>query len=273
MIFNITEDLIPVNHFSRPGIINQKVSGIVIHWTANTDRGADAQRNRDYFANLSLQNLNLPEPTYASAHYVVDDHSIYRAIPEREMAYHVGAPAYNQQTLRLLDTTYPNDCTIGIEWCVNAGNNFDETWDRVGWLTADLCTRYHLDPMVHLIRHYDVTWKDCPHFFTPNVPNGAEGWHLFRQYVKLLMEGQVTTTHVTEKQLESTAPLTVPKTVSPTPKDKYFTDIEGHWAQKDIDHLAELKIIKPGGLFRPNELITRAETAALLSRLLTLLGK
>jgi uncharacterized protein YgiM (DUF1202 family) len=184
MSYSIEERLLHINDYSRPGIKLNKVSGLVIHWTANTSRGADAISNRNYFDTQDQRQ------SYASAHYVVDQDRIIRCIPETEMAYHVGALQYNQNTLNLLNTTYPNDCTIGIEWCVNEGNDFNETWNKVAWLAADICRRYGLDPMTHMIRHYDVTWKDCPHFFTPNAPNGEEGWAKFRASVKALMSGQ-----------------------------------------------------------------------------------
>lgn len=45
-----------------------------------------------------------------------------------------------------------------------------------------------------------------------------------------------------------------------------FSDLQGHWARKEISHLAGSKVIKgyPDGTFRPDRIITRAEFAALL---------
>ncbi len=58
----ITEMLL-TNPTARPGT---KIvpKGLVIHWTANEKKGADAVANRNYF--------NKPT-TEASAHYIVDD--------------------------------------------------------------------------------------------------------------------------------------------------------------------------------------------------------
>ena len=54
--------------------------------------------------------------------------------------------------------------------------------------------------------------------------------------------------------------------------DKSFTDIEGNWAQEDIELLASLGLIssKSATIFDPDSSITRAEFAALLVRALGL---
>jgi hypothetical protein len=48
-----------------------------------------------------------------------------------------------------------------------------------------------------------------------------------------------------------------------------FTDIKGHWAELDIMTAIQLSMVSgyPDGTFRPNEAITRAEAAGMLSRL------
>jgi len=54
-----------------------------------------------------------------------------------------------------------------------------------------------------------------------------------------------------------------------------FKDIQGHWAQADIEHLAQLGLIRGDeqGNFMPDKPITRAEVAVIISRLLKLFGK
>lgn len=48
-----------------------------------------------------------------------------------------------------------------------------------------------------------------------------------------------------------------------------FSDIEGHWAQEDIERAAAAGWIQgSGGLFRPNDKITRAEAITLINRML-----
>lgn len=156
----------------RPGK-KIKPKGLVIHWTANTNPGSDADNNRNYFNNSGVA---------ASAHYVVDDHQVVQCLPEDEMGYHVGAKKYSSKALQGL-SDYPNDCTIGIEICVNEDGNFDETWKNAVALSADICRR-HGWTGYDLWRHYDITGKDCPRFFVDDKTAAAfgfksalSGWH------------------------------------------------------------------------------------------------
>lgn len=54
-----------------------------------------------------------------------------------------------------------------------------------------------------------------------------------------------------------------------------FTDIDGHWAQIHIEKLEAYGIINgfDDGTFRPDETITRAQAAAMVSNALSVLGK
>lgn len=54
------------------------------------------------------------------------------------------------------------------------------------------------------------------------------------------------------------------------PTEEGFTDVQAHWAKDDIVKLYKSGIIKgyQDGSFRPNQLVTRAEAASMLSRIL-----
>jgi N-acetylmuramoyl-L-alanine amidase len=43
-------------------------------------------------------------------------------------------------------------------------------------LTAELCLQLGLDPETDVIRHYDVTGKDCPKYYVEH----PEAWNAFR---------------------------------------------------------------------------------------------
>lgn len=146
---NIQETLL-TNKNTRPGkaIIPRAV---VIHWTANTAKGANARKNRNYFNTTDRP---------ASAHYIVDDTEIIRCIPENEMAYHVGAKIYKPEAARALGG-YPNNATIGIEMCVNSDGDWEKTYWNTIRLVVDILVRrgWKTD---RIWRHYDITGKDCP---------------------------------------------------------------------------------------------------------------
>ncbi|MBY0052996.1 N-acetylmuramoyl-L-alanine amidase [Brevibacillus agri] len=146
-------DMLLTNRNARPGT-RITPRGLVIHWTANEGKGANAVANRNYF--------NKPT-TEASAHYIVDDKQIVRCLPENEMGYHVGAKSYKPDALKQL-SSYPNNCTIGIEMCVNSDGDFKAMYRRTVDLAADILKRYGWG-VDKIWRHYDITGKNCPAYF------------------------------------------------------------------------------------------------------------
>jgi N-acetylmuramoyl-L-alanine amidase CwlA len=150
----------------RPGMreryMLREVKAIVLHWTANTARGANAMANRNYF-NLGSRP--------ASAHYIVDDRGCIQCIPENEVAFHCGdrpEGRYRPKGRELLSGEKigltPNYFTIGVEYCVNADGNLDNTFARTVVMLASLLLRFNLS-VDQLLRHNDVTGKNCPAHF------------------------------------------------------------------------------------------------------------
>lgn len=139
----------------------KEVRAIVAHWTANTDKGADAQANRNYFNNGSPG----PKGTLraASAHYCVDDHSIIQCLPDHEVGFHVGAKNYLPAGISLIRGTSltPNHFTVGFEMCVNMDGDWAKTYENSARLAAWLLLKHNLG-VDQLLRHHDITGKDCP---------------------------------------------------------------------------------------------------------------
>jgi N-acetylmuramoyl-L-alanine amidase len=171
----ISKQFLTVNPYSRPGKpLAHGVRGVVIHYTA--DPGATAQNIRDYFESLKKGGR------WASAHYAVGlEGEIVQCIPDEEEAYHVGAQPYQYKKAALdaLKTTYPNNCTLGIELCIDRQGKFTAATLASGIaLAQELLTKYSLTPD-DLYRHYDITGKVCP---KPFVDNPA-AWTAFREDV------------------------------------------------------------------------------------------
>lgn len=126
---------------------SDKIKYIVIHYTANN--GDRALGNCNYFRNN--KNLN------ASAHYFVDQDEVYRSVPDNCTAWSVGANKYVHPYAR-------NSNTLNIELCSRMSNGkyyfLDETVDNAVELTKELMERYNI-PIENVIRHYDVTGKNC----------------------------------------------------------------------------------------------------------------
>lgn len=148
--FNIIQNFIPKNEFTRPGDIITP-DGMVIHWTGNINIGADADATSRFFHNR--------KGSYGSAHYSLDATKIHYDIPENEMAYHVGARKYYSPDWA---GTYPNKNLIGLEICVNMDSDFKKTYQHAVRFVAAVCKKYGWNPHERLLRHWDVTRKDCP---------------------------------------------------------------------------------------------------------------
>lgn len=153
----VERDYLPVNQWSRPGDPLERIKGVVIHYVGNP--GTSAQANRNYFASLASGN----EGVYASSHFIVGlEGEVIQCVPLTEIAY-----ASNSR----------NDDTVSIEVCHpdEDGKFSPESYDRAVELTAWLCHEFRLDPEKDVIRHYDVTGKECPKYYVEN----PRAWEAF----------------------------------------------------------------------------------------------
>ena len=140
----------------------QPVRYIVMHYTANN--GDTARNNCDYYHRVGgLQ---------ASAHYFCDEHGVMQSVREGDTAWHCGARAYWHPECR-------NANSIGIEMCSYKDNNgyhiAQETEDRAILLIRELMKKHNISAE-NVVRHYDVTHKNCP---APLVEEAA--WQEFKR--------------------------------------------------------------------------------------------
>lgn len=161
---DIDVQLLTVNPYSRPGTETDKITGIVVHYTANP--GSTAMNNRDYF-----EGLKDSHETQASSNFVVGlEGEIVQCVPTWEVAY-----ASNSR----------NHDTVSIECCHpdETGKFNDATYRSMVQLCAWLCLKFGLDE-TDVIRHYDVTGKNCPKYFVEN----EDAWNTFREDIRLALE-------------------------------------------------------------------------------------
>ena len=170
------------NH-NRPALRNRqfysirKLKGIIAHWTANPGWGADALANRNYFNTTTRK---------ASAHYIVDDHSIIQCLPDSEVGYHVGAKTYKPIGKEILEGNLtPNFFTIGFEMCVNLDGDWDKTYQNAMELTQYLLNKYNFT-INELYRHYDITGKLCPRMMIEE-----KDWQTFKRDVNKGLDFQI----------------------------------------------------------------------------------
>lgn len=133
---------------------------IVVHYTAN--KGDTAKNNADYFAR---------EETKTSAHYFVDEKEVWQSVKDEDTAYHCGAKTYKHPFCR-------NGNSIGVEMCLldKSGNIRPGTIDTALSVVRQLMAAYDI-PIDRVLRHYDVTGKNCPR---PMVEN-PQLWEDFKK--------------------------------------------------------------------------------------------
>lgn len=148
------------NITARKGKELKEIKDIVIHYTGNP--ASTAQNNRDYFNKFT---------TTVCSHFVVGlDGEIIQCLPIDEVS---------------AASNHRNKDTISIEVChPDATGKFnDETYLSLVKLTAWLCDNSGLDKN-NIIRHYDVTGKNCPLYFVEH----EDAFETFKSDVEKEME-------------------------------------------------------------------------------------
>lgn len=142
MAVPIIEQIIPATNSNRPGG-NYTKSCITIHETGNKAAGAGAKNHANWLSNGADGAIGY--------HYTVDDHEIYHHIPDNEKAWHAGDGGSGTGNL----------LSIGIELCVNADGDFEQTKKNAAWLVAKLMEDYSI-PIGNVVQHNHWSGKNCP---------------------------------------------------------------------------------------------------------------
>ena len=141
------------------------VQFIVIHYTGND--GSTAWQNAHYFHESKVE---------ASAHYFIDNDSIFASVPEEDTAWSVGVKYGNAP----LWGVCKNNNSINIELCTFGGEIQSPTVDKAVELTKHLMNKYGV-PLDNVVRHYDVCAKDCPAPWVGGERNNI--WNFFKLMV------------------------------------------------------------------------------------------
>ena len=167
--------MLPINQYitQRNRTISNRTSiqYLTIHYVGAV---SSAKNNCSYFYS-----------TYrgASAHYFVDDNSIWQCVLDKDIAWHCGTSG-----------TYYNGCrnsnSIGIEMCCYSNNGTldmsNATINNTLDLAAYICKKYNI-PIDRVVRHYDVTHKNCPAPFVRDVSR----WNDFKNRLSNMLNGEV----------------------------------------------------------------------------------
>src|SRR5690554_4718789 len=161
MLVNIRKHLVSNNIAKRVtynGTNSKKY--IVIHETANTRAGADAN------AHARLQASG--NSRQASWHYTVDDKEIVQSFEDNAQCWHAGNKYYNENS-------------IGMEICVNEDGNFKKAVENAAAPTRHLMRKYNI-PESRVIQHNAASGKNCP----ANIRSGKKGitWADFKRMLR-----------------------------------------------------------------------------------------
>ena len=160
-MLNINRKISQFNHYNT-----NTQTYLVIHYVGA--QSSTAANNATYFAGGDRQ---------ASAHYFVDDTSIWQSVEDYHGAWHVGNTR----------TSVNNTNSIGIEMCCMGPNLqvTEITENNTGELAAYLCKKYNI-PITNVKTHFEVTAgaKLCPNF-----ANTAR-WQNMKSKIQSAINGQ-----------------------------------------------------------------------------------
>ena len=208
----------------------QPIEYIVVHYTAN--KGDTAQNNLDYFARTK---------TGTSAHYFVDSKGVGQSVKDTDTAWHCGSKNPRHPYCR-------NSNSIGIEMCDSFAIVPDAVRYNTLTLVRQLMQKYGIGTD-HVLRHYDVTGKNCP---SPWVLVPAD-WMEFK---KMLEEDDTVTQEQFDAMMENYLSRRNQKTASTWAKP---------YIQEAID--AGLMADVGGSIERPQGFVTREELATVAAAL------
>jgi N-acetylmuramoyl-L-alanine amidase len=159
---------IPCRRENFGGLRSSKAKYLVVHFTSND--GDTARNNGEYFAR---------ELVGASAHYFVDEREIVCSVDPGYIAWHCGGEVCIHPKCR-------NSNSIGVELCSRVDKDgmyyfTEETMDKAAELIRWLMKKDDI-PIENVIRHYDVTGKNCP---APFVGAGQADWEKFKEVIAM----------------------------------------------------------------------------------------
>ena len=148
---------------------------LVYHYTGND--GDRAANNAKYFQNNIVK---------ASAHYFVDDTTVWRSVPDLKVAWSVGGSKYANADKTGGGTMYgviSNTNSLSIEMCDTIRNGVyqasEATLSNAAALGRALMEKYGI-PIENVYRHFDVTGKHCPSYLV-----NAQKWAEFKKRLEV----------------------------------------------------------------------------------------
>lgn len=174
MSYTIKEQLANSGNYGGSRNASQ-IRYLVYHYTGND--GDRAANNAKYFQNNIVK---------ASAHYFVDDTTVWRSVPDLKVAWSVGGSKYANADKTGGGTMYgviTNTNSLSIEMCDTIRNGVyqasEATLANAAALGRTLMEKYGI-PIENVYRHFDVTGKHCPSYLV-----NAQKWAEFKKRLEV----------------------------------------------------------------------------------------
>jgi N-acetylmuramoyl-L-alanine amidase len=174
MSYTIKEQLANSGNYGGSRNASQ-IRYLVYHYTGND--GDRAANNAKYFQNNIVK---------ASAHYFVDDTTVWRSVPDLKVAWSVGGSKYANADKTGGGTMYgviTNTNSLSIEMCDTIRNGVyqasEATLANAAALGRALMEKYDI-PIENVYRHFDVTGKHCPSYLV-----NAQKWAEFKKRLEV----------------------------------------------------------------------------------------
>ena len=174
MSYTIKEQLANSGNYGGSRNASQ-IRYLVYHYTGND--GDRAANNAKYFQNNIVK---------ASAHYFVDDTTVWRSVPDLKVAWSVGGSKYANADKTGGGTMYgviTNTNSLSIEMCDTIRNGVyqasEATLANAAALGRALMEKYGI-PIENVYRHFDVTGKHCPSYLV-----NAQKWAEFKKRLEV----------------------------------------------------------------------------------------
>ena len=174
MSYTIKEQLANSGNYGGSRNASQ-IRYLVYHYTGND--GDKAANNAKYFQNNIVK---------ASAHYFVDDTTVWRSVPDLKVAWSVGGSKYANADKTGGGNMYgviTNTNSLSIEMCDTIRNGVyqasEATLANAAALGRTLMEKYGI-PIENVYRHFDVTGKHCPSYLV-----SAQKWAEFKKRLEV----------------------------------------------------------------------------------------
>lgn len=170
---------------------NRKIEYIVVHYTAGiSSKEGSALATAKYFAKGNVK---------ASSDFIIDDKTViqYNTDLQNRYSWHCGGSKLKNSNGGKFYKECTNANSIGVELCSTSYTGKVEKPNSKEWyfttfvennatkLIAELMYQYNID-INHVIRHYDVTGKNCPAIIGWNIDSGHESYWLdFKESLNL----------------------------------------------------------------------------------------